>query len=270
MWSSLIGNHQKINRVARKKLGELTALHHFPSDEMLHYFEGTRGPDGIKLKSPGANEPAAFYDPFDPDDSELLEDIMHHYQNLVTSLRDKNHERAAFDASWLSHSLVDGLTPAHHYPYEAELSRIKSESAVDTAAAMRPTDKVHIKGGTPIQTARNSWKIWGVKGLLLTHTTFEGGVAFTALPLRFKSVQVDMEHIRKIERLGVDEYFKQAARRVALMRLYEQFYKAGWTFTLAQQVREALLPEMIEVVTTVWYLALKESGLITRKAHANN
>ena len=112
---NVLGAHQKINRSARKSLdGLLTRRETFPSIKLLLHFEGKNGPDSAKAKLDGVNAPWHFYDPFDPDDGHLLEQIEDHYNRLVNSLNEKNTERAAFEASWLAHALVDGLTPAHH------------------------------------------------------------------------------------------------------------------------------------------------------------
>ncbi len=53
----------------------------------------------------------------------LIELIKEHYKNLVKELQANNSERISFEAAWLAHAIVDGLTPAHHYPYEAETKR---------------------------------------------------------------------------------------------------------------------------------------------------
>ena len=77
-----LGVHQKINRSSRRALATHTNVVNFPSTKRILYFEGRNGPDGIKAKSPAKDEPWHYYDPFDPDDTELLEIIDEHYINL--------------------------------------------------------------------------------------------------------------------------------------------------------------------------------------------
>ena len=49
----VIGTHQKIDRVARRHLTRHIPSHAiFPTIQQILHFEGSRGPDGIKLKSP--------------------------------------------------------------------------------------------------------------------------------------------------------------------------------------------------------------------------
>ena len=88
----------------------------FPSIDEILNFEGIRGPDGLKRKSPGVDEPEHFIIP-DKDDGVLIGYIRNHHWNLVRALRRKDRERAAFEAAWLAHAITDGLTPAHHYPF---------------------------------------------------------------------------------------------------------------------------------------------------------
>ena len=91
-----------------------------------------------------------------------------------------------------------------------------------------------------------------------------------SIPLRFSKVKLEKPHLDTVHKLGIEEYFKHSARKVALMRLYDRFYATGWTFSLAHKVRTDLMPEMIEVVATVWYMAMHEAGLTTRVSHASN
>src|SRR5688500_12255731 len=84
----IMGAHQKIDRVARKHLGKLiTDDTIFPKSRKIIYFEGHRGPDSIKAKSPAQDEPWHYYNPFDEDDTQILELIRDHYQQLVKQLK---------------------------------------------------------------------------------------------------------------------------------------------------------------------------------------
>lgn len=257
MYTSGLKTHQKINKAAYASLKNNFSMKHFPDIDLILHFEGKNGPDGIKRKSPSVDEPWHFYDPFDPYDTKLLETITEHYENLVKELKDGNLERAAFEASWLAHALVDGLTPAHHFPYEEELIRMqgKGNSGRKTVLA-----KLVIKGETRTETIKHNWKYLGSKGLLSTHMFFEGGVAVLAAVRRFKPRKLTKEEILKARNLGLEEIFMRAARTVASYDMYEQFYKRGWTVSLARQVNEELLPEVVEIVTMAWANALHESG----------
>ena len=115
---NLLGAHQKIDRVARVALEEAMPHTSFPNIRDILHFEGKNGPDGIKRKSPAQDEPWHYIDPLNLNDTALLDMIQVHHDNLVKALRRQGHEKAAFEAAWLAHAIVDGLTPAHHFSAE--------------------------------------------------------------------------------------------------------------------------------------------------------
>lgn len=256
---NVLGAHQKVDRAARGALKDLlTADKHFPSKRLLLHFEGKNGPDSAKAKLDGEHAPWHFYDPFDPDDGLLLEQMEAHYEKLVANLVEKNLERAAFEASWLAHALVDGLTPAHHYPFEAELERLRGEGKETRTTVIK---KVVIPADTKRELFKKNWEMWGAKGLFTTHALFEWGAAMVMAPMTRLIASPTRYDLKKAEQIGLSEYFKRVAREVALLDMYEQFYKRGWTPQLAQQVRKELAPRMAKTVTVAWYLAAKDAGL---------
>jgi len=259
---NLMGAHQKIDRAALCLLDKTVNTKHFPSRKVILYFEGKNGPDGIKSKSPAQNEPWHFYDPFDPDDDSLVEDIRDHYNNLVAELKADNFERAGFEASWLAHAMVDGLTPAHHYPYEEELMSLRNGEGNETRNTLR--EKLIMKGDKPTEIVRNNWQAWGIKGFMISHSTFELGCAALIAPLNYKKLELTTQDLNHAKKIGVEQVFEQAARRIALLNLYDEYMRYGWTVHLAKQVRDNLIPEMIKSVTTAWYLALTEAGYAGR------
>ena len=260
----IIGTHQRINRAARKHLGRICdTSHEFPSVKQMLKFEGKNGPDGIKRKSPSQDEPWHYYDPFDEDDSGLLEIIEEHFANLVRELRAKNVTRASFEASWLSHALVDGLTPAHHHHhYEEGISEIYGGEKEVRDTKLK---KVVVPTGTKQGFVKGNWKLWGAKGLLSTHMLFEGGVALTMLSMNHKSGKPSGYDLKTAEKIGLVEYFKRTAREVALFDMYERFYDHGWTSKLAREVHDELAPRLVKTVAIAWHLALVEAGADARE-----
>ena len=256
---NLIGAHQKIDRSARKALRDfLTKDSVFPSKQLLLHFEGKNGPDSAKAKLDGEHAPWHFYDPYDPDDGQLIEQIESHFKKLVDALKETNHERSAFEASWLAHAIVDGLTPAHHYPFEAELERLRGEGKETRTTVLK---KVLIPGETKREILAKNWEMWGAKGLFTTHALFEWGAAMIIAPMSRLIASPTRYDLKKIEQIGLSEYFKRIAREVALLDMYEDFYKRGWTPKLARTVRTDLAPRMAKTVTLAWYLASKEAGI---------
>jgi hypothetical protein len=255
---NLLGAHQKINRTARRALREmLLEDNDFPSKKLLLHFEGKNGPDGMKSKSAG-NDPWHFYDPYDPEDTELIKEMNEHFFSLVSELKKNNLERSAFEASWLAHALVDGLTPAHQFPYEQRLNNLHGNTKEQRDTIFK---KIVAPGETTIQIINNNWQIWGAKGLMSTHSMFEIGSATIIKPLPSRIAYPSLYDIKNIERIGLEEYFKRTAREVALLDIYDRFYRRGWTPKLTKLVKKEMAPRMACSVTLAWYLASKKAGL---------
>lgn len=257
----IIGAHQKIDKVARKHLAKITSTDlSFPAKADILRFEGKNGPDGIKRKSPAKDEPWHYYSPFDKSDSGLLELIVEHYDSLVEQLKEDTYESEAFEAAWLAHALVDGLTPAHHYPYEKELVSLRGGEPIEGRTTI--FKKIVMPGNSAKDRLKNNWKMWGPKGLITTHGLFEIGIATLIAPLGFGDAIPTDEEIETLEEIGYLEWFQRAAREIAALEMYDRYYKTGWTPKLAHQVRHKLGPTIVKCVTLAWYSACIDAGVV--------
>ncbi len=235
----------------------------FPKIRDILHFEGKNGPDGIKSKSPAKDEPWHFYDPFDVDDTQLLEIIEQHYNELVKQLKKGSPERAAFDAAWLAHSVVDGLTPAHHFPYEEKLAEIRGGEGMASRDSI--ITKVIMPGETVPDMIRSNWAMYGFGGLLSMHGFFEIGVGILLAPIKMKTGMPTERDIAVLTEVGYEEVFKRAAREIALLDMYDRFHERGWTVRLSRDVRNHLGPIMVRTVTLIWYSAMRDAGLLRGK-----
>jgi hypothetical protein len=260
---SLIGAHQKIDRAAYAYLSRIVpSMDFFPIKKDILHFEGKNGPDGIKRKSPARDEPWHFYDPFDEEDTQLLELLNVHYDELVKQLKKSEPHRAAFDAAWIAHAVVDGLTPAHHFPYEEKLIELRGG---DLAERNSIKNKLLIPANTKIELVKKNWQMWGVGGLMSMHGFFEVGVAMILAPLSLKAGMPSDGEIEHMVAIGWEEYFKRAAREVALLSMYDRFHERGWSPKLIRDVRNHLGPTLVRTVTLVWYSAMRDAGLLITK-----
>ncbi len=259
---SVMGAHQKIDRTARKYLSKISDTSSFPEIKHILHFEGKNGPDGIKRKSPAIDEPWHFYDPFDSDDTKLLNIIEDHYSELIKQLKKGSPERAAFDAAWLAHALVDGLTPAHQFPYEKKLEELRGD---DLLSRDSPVKKLFIPGDNTADSIKKNWAMWGREGLLSMHIMFEIGVAGIAAPLSMKAGIPSESDIERIIDVGVINYYKSAAKEIAVLDMYNRFLEDGWTRKLVRDVRNELMPTIIKTVTLIWFMSMREAGLLKGK-----
>lgn len=255
----LLGAHQKIDRVARRHLGRLLPSCNFPDIRSILHFEGDNGPDAIKRKSPAKDEPWHYLQPFDLEDTQLIDLIEDHYAKLVTALKAGDSVRSAFEAAWLAHAVVDGLTPAHHHPYEEKLVELRGGLGIEDRTTIGK--KIIMPGHTKRHAVRNNWLMWGPKGLFTTHAAFEAGVAMLIAPLRITRALPKMDKIANFQSQPIGDWFRAQAQEVADLELYDKFCASGWTMSLANRVRSQLAPRLVESVTLVWYGALSEAGL---------
>lgn len=248
----LMGVHQKIDRVARraltKKLPKKTI---FPSESKIIHFEGLNGPDGIKRKSPGRDEPWHYVDPQDSTDTDLREMITDHVHNLIEALVHDNRERAAFEAAWMAHAITDGLTPAHHYPLEEKLEQMRDGRGLETRTSAK--EKLLLPGKTRREQLRNNWQVWGAKGIMTTHLAFELGVSTAIAGHRIAKGEPTDEEYARVLKDGVIAIFDEALERIVHLELYEEFSKAGWTRRLVRDTRNLLMPEIVKTVALAWY-----------------
>jgi len=249
----IVGVHQKIDRIARRALKNVASLSNFPTATQIVHFEGVNGPDGLKRKSPGRDEPWHYIDPTDPHDTDLFGMIEDHSANLTKALKTGNRERAAFEAAWLAHTIVDGLTPAHHFPLEEKLEELRGGEGLETRNSIK--EKLVLPGDTRREQLSKNWQYWGAKGVMTTHGLFEWGVATTIAPLRFADVQPDRNQLVRARTEGILPQFKEALDQIYGLKMYEEFQHKGWNQKLVRQTRRILVPTTITIVVLAWYAA---------------
>ncbi len=249
----IVGVHQKIDRIARRHLKRYINTSVFPTIDQILHFEGNNGPDGIKRKSPSKDEPWHYIDPTNPADRGLVDIINDHMFNLVKALRTSNRERASFEAAWLAHAVVDGLTPAHHYPLNDKIEELWGKPHHERLTVK---DKNFIKGINRRDTVSKNWQYWGAGGVFTAHLSFELGIASMVAPLGFADAWPSKQDIEDLEAYGFEAVFLRALHRIDELKLYDAFGQSGWTRPLATQAKKQLLPEIINTVCLAWYYAV--------------
>lgn len=251
----IMGTHQLLDQAARQTLGQyLPAGRYFPSSKEIIYFEGVRGPDGLKRKSPEQDDLSHMYD--EPDGGQLLTQILDHYHNLVLALRDCNHVRAAFEAAWLAHMLVDGLTPAHHFPLDNAKEELMSNK--EFVKVFGEPIKGVMRGRTPLETMRNNWLYWGAGGYMSKHIAYEYGVALIVAVLPHKTLRPPIAAV-DLQNLDVRQIFADALGAIKPKEVYNQFRQDGWTTELAFATKDVLAPQMVRAIVRCWYAAMTEA-----------
>jgi hypothetical protein len=250
----IVGVHQKIDRSARRHLKiYIPKSIIFPTIKEILHFEGNNGPDGIKRKSSSVDQPWYFIDPAKSDDRDLIIIIDDHIFNLSVALKENNNVRAAFESAWLAHAIVDGLTPAHHYPLGDKIAELWGKSH-DERTTIRDRNIIH--GANLRDTLSKNWEYWGKGGVFTTHGMFEIGVASAVASDNYKDLVIDKKLIIRLKKDGFEPIFYDALKKIDSLKMYDQLGEKGWTARLAKQTKKVLIPEMIIVVMLAWYQAI--------------
>lgn len=253
---NLLGVHQKINKLAYKAFVKQSDTKGFPALSKILHFEGKNGPDGLKRKRPSLDEPWHFIDPKNPKETDLLQLMRDHQVNLTAALKAKNNERAAFEAAWLAHAVVDGLTPAHHYPLEEKLEQLRGES-LETRDSLRK--KLVISADTRRERLKKNWEFWGARGVMTSHLLFELGVAGAITPMRNIKAHITDHDIEDLKKRGFEALFLDHLSQIDRLGMYEVFCRKGWTPLLARETRRELIPIIAQTVALAWLDALLAS-----------
>lgn len=254
---NVIGAHQRIDRIARRHLTPLLKKSQwFPSEREILHFEGNNGPDGIKRKSPSVDEPWHYIDPSKETDRALMTIIADHQVNLTHALKVKNKERAAFEAAWLAHAVVDGLTPAHHVP----LGEIIEELfGIPHTERLTIRQKSIIKGHNKRDTLSKNWQYWGKHGIFMTHFMFEMGVSTSIFGRKYKEAIITKDDVEALEQHGYEVVFRAILDDVLALDTYRRYEKSGWTVKLSRVIHTELIPLIVKAVTLAWYDSVRRS-----------
>ncbi|MDO4872133.1 MAG: hypothetical protein Q4A27_01740 [bacterium] len=253
----IAGTHQKIDRAARLTLRQIrretlpNSQIHFPKIDEILRFEGSGGPDGIKTKSPGKDEPWHFVDPNGDNSQKMFTYVQNHLENLSTALAEKNYVRASFEAGWMAHAITDALTPAHQYPMEDKIIEI---SGKHPSERIKLNQKMFLPGETWRKRLSANWKYLGPKGVMSSHMLYEMGVAVMITTVSAKKLS-KMASKKELARLKNGEFmqiFEEEIQFVAAKKYYQTFVRKGWTSKLAKETRQILLPEISKVVALSW------------------
>ena len=248
----LIGTHQRLDKAARLMLSHHVpekTMAKFPGIKEILYFEGSRGPDGLKRKSPGVDEPDHFIIPHQ-DDGILIGYIRNHQYNLRAALAKKDRVRASFEAAWMAHAITDGLTPAHHYPYRQVVDELMTDK--DYKRLFGIQIKGIMRGDNMAQAIRNNWLYWGAGGVMTKHIAFEYGVAYTISAVPLKRLMPKDVKAEDFQNVDLEHEFYRSLEKIASMDMYTKFIQTGWNTQLVVETRDVLIPEIVRMIALGW------------------
>lgn len=88
------------------------------------------------------------------------------------------------------------------------------------------------------------------------HVMFEAGMVLFVAPAKFKAIYLKDSEIERLSRVGFEKLFLESLHKIYSAKIYEKFGKMGWTWHLANETRNMLIPEIAKVITLAWYQAI--------------
>lgn len=261
----IAGTHQKIDRAARLTLREILSKNptylkiHFPKIDEILVFEGNGGPDGIKTKSPGKDEPWHFVEPYG-DLTPMKNYVENHLYNLSKALSEENYVRASFEAGWMAHAITDALTPAHQYPMTDKIIEISGKKPEERDKLIK---KMFLSGKNWRERILNNWEYIGPKGVMSSHMLYEMGVATMITSIAAKKITnyPTEEEISRVLNGDFMKVFEEKIKWVADQKYYKTYLEKGWTTSLARNTKFILLPEISKVVALGWFEGIRRASV---------
>lgn len=261
----IAGTHQKIDRAARLTLRKILSKNptfskvHFPKIDEILVFEGNGGPDGIKTKSPGKDEPWHFVEPYG-DLTPIKTYVENHLFNLSKALSEENYVRASFEAGWMAHAITDALTPAHQYPMTDKIIEISGKKPEERDKIIK---KMFLSGKNWRERLLNNWEYIGPKGVMSSHMLYEMGVATMITSIAAKKITNNptKEEISRVLNGDFMKVFEEKIKWVADQKYYETYLEKGWTTSLARNTKSILLPEISKIVALGWFEGIRRASV---------
>ena len=259
----IAGTHQKIDRAARLVLREIISKNpkfskiHFPKIDEILIFEGNGGPDGIKTKSPGRDEPWHFVEPYG-DLTPIKNYVENHLFNISKALSEENFVRASFEAGWMAHAITDALTPAHQFPMTDKMIEISGKNPEERDKLII---KMFLSGENWRERILKNWEYIGPKGVMSSHMHYEMCVATMTTSIAAKKIMqapTDEEILRVLSGDFMN-LFEEKIKWVADQKYYERYLKKGWTAALARETKYELLPEISKIVALGWFEGIRRA-----------
>ncbi len=193
-------------------------------------YDGAYGPDRLWMKGERATS-ESYYNPMNGQGG-ALKQIIRHYSEAKERMI--NNLPWAKDFTWMSHFVVDVLSPSHHFGHKIK-PRKKYRDWEDpyfhriNPASLRNRHMI-------FEAMINGWQIFG---------------------RRFKPKFEELEKIRGEE---VSEFIRKTVDKVRALGLYEEFLERGFNRRLWHRVNEELIPKIDYALGVVWWCLMRETA----------
>ncbi|MEA3429749.1 MAG: hypothetical protein U9R08_00600 [Nanoarchaeota archaeon] len=246
-----LGTHQKIDFASYiSAFGKLFNKKRFPNYNWIEVSSGALGPDMLWLR--GLQKSSwHVYNPRTKKGGACTA-VQRFYDKLVMELSKKRPKmrKAGKYAAWLSHFIVDALTPSH------QEGRYKIKEPIKDWF-----DPHWDENKSPVL---NFWK---------NHALFEIRIALMYMFKKLNRAKMNKKFIKtcrqKFRTDKVKEYIEKKSREVYKLKIYDVYKRLGFNKNVKMLITRRLVPIMVSTVATVWRNAYIESLEIRKNAIHN-
>lgn len=242
-----VTTHCTVNRLARGVLF-VTPVHKFlPSARDINYYEGMQGIDGLWMRDQHLPS-RSVYNPLTQQGNGLIE-VREQFQALLQVCKEDSPELPKHLA-YLSHIISDLCTPPHQY---GQLIKPKRERWYWFYTTSDWTDQ-----------EPGQW--------FNQHILFEMNLMVRFLFKPFKQAKVYTQLVNEYMRYRhkrsevLLKFMREQITTIHKLGIYQEYLRYGWTKHIEQTMRLVVLPNIVSLVATSWYLAAKE-GKQLQKQH---
>ncbi len=225
-----IDSHSLIyNQTYRVAVKHNPAFAQFIKLKDIYKYDGGYGPDRLWCR--GERSTSESY--FNPTNGEggALKQIAEHYRRTVQ--RAAKNLAWGKDFTWMSHFVVDALSPAHHF------------------GTYRKARRKHHDWHDPYFNYIDNMKSPKNK-----HPFFEGLINFWQVFSKRETPvfdQLEMVDENKVEIFMLNMIFK-----VRELKIYEEYVERGWSRDLWRRIKTKLIPQIEYALAVVWLSLMKD------------
>lgn len=226
LWPKLTtGTHCGVNYRAFTLLKKHQPALDLPHWQDINGFEGQRGIDGLWLRNKHLTS-LSTYNP-ETDQGHGLEEMWRQFDQLSNDWQPQQ-------LAYLSHIITDICTPSHQH-------------------------------GKPIAVRQRRW--YGVMRVRddwddnqWQHTWFEISTVVRLMMRPLAPARLQQRFIQEYKKTTdraslVHDYMKRKSQRLRTLQVFSEYTRNGWTERVDNTMRKLVLPQMISLVATFWYLA---------------
>ncbi|HOZ36509.1 MAG TPA: hypothetical protein PLR18_01615 [bacterium] len=195
----------------------------------VYKYDGGYGPDRFWCRGERSTS-EAYYNPSNGEGGALKQVAEHYRMTVARAARNLTWGK---EFTWMSHFVVDALSPAHHFGQKRK-----------TKKKYRDWDDPYFNYLTQMRSFKNK------------HPLFEGLTNFWQV----FSGRTDayFEKLEQVNGANIEIFMLNMIYKVREMKLYEEFVEKGWSRELWQKIKIKLLPQIEYALAAVWWSLMKE------------